>query len=623
MQQVNSLPINLSQDTEFVIKNESSSIRENNSDFSALVDKHLYAKSEESDKFRQKDIDNLASEEKKGHIIAADSKDDNSMTTDKLLLTEELQLEKQKADKKIATEKTNEDQIETKVSLTESEEFITLLYYSDNALVDTRKQIKQGIEGSQKASNITDKTSESELTLLGEEHSDESSISEHKLKTFISDQGNVTNNDALTRYQQSLSAKQDASNIGKSLPISDINNHLGKGKGKGKDELGHSIHSENDLLKDSKLIQEKPFSQGVGELVNTMDIEQNGKVVTPVKSDITTNVNASSQKHETIIDENISQSLRNEKANNTVMAGIKGLTTESSQTNSSLKAAIIIQQNNIAKQGTAETTTEQSQSDIPKVQSQSDIPKVQSQSDIPKVQSQIDSKNSANNTFSVEESALAENDFELTAKPTNIPLKNDVTQTTNFNKSSVLTDTNNQIKQESNAYNTHEAGVRVEQTNINEMVQTQKNNVQLHQETISIFRKDFAEAIKDKVMLVISQKLQQFDITLDPPEFGNMQVRVNLQGEQAAVNFVVQNQSAKDALDQNMHKLKEMLAEKGVDVGDADVQQQNQQQAETDEKSTQDSGLSNSPSNSSADSSEHILSAELVNTSASGVDYYV
>jgi flagellar hook-length control protein FliK len=50
-----------------------------------------------------------------------------------------------------------------------------------------------------------------------------------------------------------------------------------------------------------------------------------------------------------------------------------------------------------------------------------------------------------------------------------------------------------------------------------EITQSQKSNTQLHQETISLFRKDSAEAVKDKVMLMISQKLQQFDITLDPP----------------------------------------------------------------------------------------------------------
>ncbi|HCM46317.1 MAG TPA: flagellar hook-length control protein FliK, partial [Colwellia sp.] len=93
------------------------------------------------------------------------------------------------------------------------------------------------------------------------------------------------------------------------------------------------------------------------------------------------------------------------------------------------------------------------------------------------------------------------------------------------------------------------------------------------------------DAVKDKVMMTINQKLQRFDITLDPPEFGNMQVRVNLQGEQASVNFIVQNQQAKDVLEQNMHKLRDMLSEQGVDVGDANVEQQNQQQNNDKQKS--------------------------------------
>jgi len=158
-------------------------------------------------------------------------------------------------------------------------------------------------------------------------------------------------------------------------------------------------------------------------------------------------------------------------------------------------------------------------------------------------------------------------------------------------------------------------------TGSSEVSQSQKTNTQLHQETISIFRRDFADAVKDKVMLVISQKLQQFDITLDPPELGNMQVRVNLQGEQASVNFVVQNQQAKDALEQNMHKLRDLLAEQGVDVGDANVEQQSQQ-------SDQEENTGNSQHNSvtnTADASdviEHDLSARMLNSSSTGVDYY-
>ncbi len=159
-----------------------------------------------------------------------------------------------------------------------------------------------------------------------------------------------------------------------------------------------------------------------------------------------------------------------------------------------------------------------------------------------------------------------------------------------------------------------------------EISQNQKTNTQLHQETISIFRRDFAEAVKDKVMLIISQKLQQFEITLDPPEFGNMQVRVNLQGEQASVNFVVQNQQAKEAFEQNMHKLKELLAEQGVDVGDANVEQQSQQSDNDANNNEQyiDNEHHDSITNTAdaSDAIEHNLSAKMINTSATAVDYY-
>ena len=149
----------------------------------------------------------------------------------------------------------------------------------------------------------------------------------------------------------------------------------------------------------------------------------------------------------------------------------------------------------------------------------------------------------------------------------------------------------------------------------------QKSNIQLHHETISIFRKDFSDAVKDKVMLMISQKLQQFDITLDPPELGNMQVRVNLQGEQATVNFVVQNQQAKESLEQNMHKLKELLAEQGVDVGDANVEQQSQQDDQNESTKEKQSNLLSNTAEAS-DVVEHNLSARVIDSANKVVDYY-
>ncbi len=155
-----------------------------------------------------------------------------------------------------------------------------------------------------------------------------------------------------------------------------------------------------------------------------------------------------------------------------------------------------------------------------------------------------------------------------------------------------------------------------------EVTQTQKQAVAQQTEVISIMRKDFNDAVKEKVMVMIHQKIQQVDIQLDPPEFGNMQVRVNLQNEQAVVNFIVQNQQAKDALEQNIDKLKNMLADSGVDVGEANVKQQSKQ-------SNNENGEEQTADNNQGDSFDGDVEAQMdlnslnvFKASSTGVDYY-
>ena len=153
-------------------------------------------------------------------------------------------------------------------------------------------------------------------------------------------------------------------------------------------------------------------------------------------------------------------------------------------------------------------------------------------------------------------------------------------------------------------------------------VQTQKSTTVLQTETIAIYRKDFADAVKDKVMVMINQKIQQVDIQLDPPEMGNIHVRVNLQNEQAAVQFIVQNQQAKDALEQNIGKLRDMLAENGVDVGDANIEQRQAQEQNGNAFNGQRANGSNGGvSDGTSNEVEHTV-VNLAKASSAGVDYY-
>ena len=144
----------------------------------------------------------------------------------------------------------------------------------------------------------------------------------------------------------------------------------------------------------------------------------------------------------------------------------------------------------------------------------------------------------------------------------------------------------------------------------------------MNTETIAIYRKDFADAVKDKVMVMINQKIQQVEIQLDPPEMGNIHVRVNLQNEQAAVQFIVQNQQAKEALEQNMGKLRDMLAENGVDVGDANIEQRQAKEQNSDGFEQANHSGTNEESGEGNFSENDNVVLDVVKASSTGVDYY-
>jgi len=152
--------------------------------------------------------------------------------------------------------------------------------------------------------------------------------------------------------------------------------------------------------------------------------------------------------------------------------------------------------------------------------------------------------------------------------------------------------------------------------------QSVKSAINIQNETIAIYNKDFSNAVKDKVMVMINQKIKQLEIRLDPPELGSMQVRLNLQNEQATVNFVVQNQQAKEALEQNIGKLKEMLAESGVDVGDANIEQRGQQSSDQEGLADQNSTGFGATDNEIPEQQMSMNGANLYKASATGVDYY-
>ncbi|MDA0148073.1 flagellar hook-length control protein FliK [Vibrio sp. LaRot3] len=83
-----------------------------------------------------------------------------------------------------------------------------------------------------------------------------------------------------------------------------------------------------------------------------------------------------------------------------------------------------------------------------------------------------------------------------------------------------------------------------------------------------------SDQVAERVQMMLSKNLKNIDIRLDPPELGRMQIRMNMNGDGATVHFTVANQQARDIVEQAMPRLREMLAQQGVQLGDTSVQQQ-------------------------------------------------
>ncbi|MCY1284552.1 Flagellar hook-length control protein FliK [compost metagenome] len=89
----------------------------------------------------------------------------------------------------------------------------------------------------------------------------------------------------------------------------------------------------------------------------------------------------------------------------------------------------------------------------------------------------------------------------------------------------------------------------------------------------------FSEALVDKVMWMSSQNLKSAEIQLDPAELGRLEVRVHMTADQTQVSFASANAGVRDALEGQMHRLREMLAQQGMNMVDVNVSDQSQSRA--------------------------------------------
>ncbi|MDB5917708.1 MAG: hypothetical protein JWR40_1942 [Massilia sp.] len=77
--------------------------------------------------------------------------------------------------------------------------------------------------------------------------------------------------------------------------------------------------------------------------------------------------------------------------------------------------------------------------------------------------------------------------------------------------------------------------------------------------------------VGQKIIWMVAGKEQTASLTLNPPDMGPMQVVLSVTGDQASVTFTAAQPEVRQALEAAMPKLREMMGESGIALGNASV----------------------------------------------------
>ncbi|MDR2925372.1 MAG: flagellar hook-length control protein FliK [Azoarcus sp.] len=103
-------------------------------------------------------------------------------------------------------------------------------------------------------------------------------------------------------------------------------------------------------------------------------------------------------------------------------------------------------------------------------------------------------------------------------------------------------------------------------------------------------QKGWAEEIGNRVMWMMGRAENRAELILTPPHLGKVEVSIHLNGDQSTAQFLASSQSARDALEQAMPRLRELLAQAGISLGEASVNTSGEGRAQ-DSENTRHTGM--------------------------------
>jgi len=103
----------------------------------------------------------------------------------------------------------------------------------------------------------------------------------------------------------------------------------------------------------------------------------------------------------------------------------------------------------------------------------------------------------------------------------------------------------------------------------------------------------WGDALGQRVLMMKGQGMDRAEIKLNPPQLGPLEIRIAVTQEQTSLVLSSQHALTRDALEQALPRLREMLQDKGLELGDAEVNDGREEQL-TDDEATGD-GQSDGP----------------------------
>lgn len=118
---------------------------------------------------------------------------------------------------------------------------------------------------------------------------------------------------------------------------------------------------------------------------------------------------------------------------------------------------------------------------------------------------------------------------------------------------------------------------------------------------------EWGDKLIGKLAWLTANKLSVAEIHLTPPDMGPMEVRVQVQHEQANITVHSANPAVRDQLELHSHRLRDMLSEHGLSLEQFDVADSPQQQADGQDAGGESGNAGNTPDSDPAGSAQDEL----------------